>query len=83
MIYTTKSNDRRAAEITSKLNNNNPNITDLSDMNRPTKIVDRFCRLYDNEWSDAFEELEKMYKHDIRGDERAIVDLATILKVGN
>lgn len=78
-----KSNDRRAAEITSKLNNNNPNITDLSDMNRPTKIVDRFCRLYDNEWSDTFEELEKMYKHDIRGDERAIVDLATILKVGN
>ena len=78
-----KYNDRRVAEITSKLNNNNPSITDLSDMNRPTKIVDRLCRLYDNVWSDAFEELAKIYKHDIRGDERAIVDLATILKVGN
>lgn len=52
-------------------------------MNRPTKIVDRFCRLYDNAWSDAFEELAKMYKHDISGDEKAIAELVTILKVGN
>ena len=38
-----------------KLTDNNPNIADLSDMNRPTKLAERYTELYDNQWTDAFE----------------------------
>ena len=37
---------------------NNPNIADLSDEKRPTKLAEEFSELYDNEWIDAFEELQ-------------------------
>ncbi|XP_076071737.1 uncharacterized protein LOC143043212 isoform X1 [Mytilus galloprovincialis] len=60
--------------------NNNPNITDLSDMNRPTKVAEKFNSLYDNQWTDAFEDLRKLYKHEINGQERAILEMAIILK---
>jgi hypothetical protein len=36
-----------------------PDIAYLSDPNRPTKIAERFSELYDNEWTEAFEELIK------------------------
>ena len=42
-----------------QLSNNNPNITDLSDKNRPTKLGERYQELYDNQWTDAFELAEK------------------------
>ena len=35
----------------------NSNIADLYDENRPTKLSDRFSELYDNEWTDAFEQV--------------------------
>jgi hypothetical protein len=38
-----------------KLTDNNPNIADLSDKNRPTKLSERYQELYDNQWTDAFE----------------------------
>lgn len=41
-----------------KLTDNNPNIADLSDQNRPTKLAERFTELYDNQWTDAFEILD-------------------------
>ncbi|XP_052797152.1 uncharacterized protein LOC128229325 [Mya arenaria] len=40
-----------------KLTRDNPDIADLSDRNRPTKLGEMFNELYDNEWTDAFEEL--------------------------
>ncbi|XP_052283557.1 uncharacterized protein LOC127880265 isoform X2 [Dreissena polymorpha] len=40
------------------LTNNNPNIADLNDPNRPTKLAEAFSELYDNEWTDAFEKLK-------------------------
>lgn len=36
---------------------NNPNIADLSDPNRQTKIGEKYSELYDNEWTDAYEAL--------------------------
>ncbi|XP_062621111.1 uncharacterized protein LOC134282721 [Saccostrea cucullata] len=42
----------------------NPNIADLSDANRPTKLSEKFNNVYDNEWSDAFEELQESGKSD-------------------
>ncbi|XP_053399147.1 trichohyalin-like isoform X1 [Mercenaria mercenaria] len=50
---------RRFSSIASStLRDNNPNITDLSDQNRPTKIAERLSELYDNQWTDAFDALE-------------------------
>ncbi|XP_052792502.1 putative leucine-rich repeat-containing protein DDB_G0290503 isoform X2 [Mya arenaria] len=40
-----------------KLTKDNPNITDLSDPNRPTKLGEIYSELYDNQWTDAFEGL--------------------------
>jgi hypothetical protein len=45
----------------------NPNITDLSDENRPTKLSEKFSELYDNEWTDAFEEAENEFKTEENG----------------
>ncbi|XP_052796576.1 uncharacterized protein LOC128228997 isoform X2 [Mya arenaria] len=42
-----------------RLRDNNPNITDLSDPNRPTKLGEEFSKLYDDEWTDAFDEMSK------------------------
>lgn len=41
--------------------NDNPNIADLSDENRPTKLSEKYSELYDNEWTDAYEEVEPDY----------------------
>ncbi|XP_053398968.1 centrosomal protein of 152 kDa-like isoform X2 [Mercenaria mercenaria] len=40
------------------LTHENPNIADLSDGKRPTKLAEEFSELYDNEWTDAFEAIE-------------------------
>ena len=48
----------RLSEVAgAKLTAGNPNITDLSDSNRPTKISEQFSELYDNLWTDVFEKL--------------------------
>ncbi|XP_045203860.2 uncharacterized protein LOC123556869 isoform X2 [Mercenaria mercenaria] len=49
---------RLSSMASSKLRDNNPNITDLSDQNRPTKIAERLSELYDNQWTDAYDVLE-------------------------
>ncbi|KAH3863924.1 myosin-9-like isoform X1 [Dreissena polymorpha] len=59
-----------------KLTDNNPNITDLSDQNRPMKLGERFSELYDNEWTDAFEVLRSIYKDE----KTTVLTLLTILK---
>lgn len=41
----------------SRLKDGNPIITDLSDDNRPLKIAERFSEIYDNEWTDVFDNL--------------------------
>ncbi|KAL4230135.1 hypothetical protein ACF0H5_010520 [Mactra antiquata] len=46
----------RLSRITgAQLTYNNPNIADLSDDKRPTKLAEEFSELYDNEWTDAYE----------------------------
>ena len=40
----------------------NPNVSDLSDPNRPQKLGEQMSTLYDDEWTDACEELEKLGK---------------------
>ncbi|KAK3580467.1 hypothetical protein CHS0354_035511 [Potamilus streckersoni] len=51
----------RLSEIGSyQFTENNPNVADLSDANRPQKLADQFSELYDNEWTDAFEHLSEV-----------------------
>ena len=40
-----------------KLSDKNPNIADLSDQSRPTKLGEMFSTLYDDQYTDAFEEI--------------------------
>lgn len=51
-------NDRllnRVSELAgAKLSAGNPNLVDISDENRPTKLAERYTELYDNDWTDAF-----------------------------
>lgn len=49
----------KSKEAGERLRKDNPNLTDLSDANRPTKLAEKHSELYDNEWTDAFEELQK------------------------
>jgi len=58
-----------------KLVADNPNITDLSDKNRPTKLGEMFNELYDNEWSNAFEGLLKSGYTDEEGIETLYLTL--------
>lgn len=69
---------QRLSEVAGlRLCDNNPNIQDLSDTKRPTKIVEAFGELYDNEWTNALEDLLKTQLLE----REAIDTLAGILKV--
>lgn len=45
-----------------RLTDNNPNIANLGDKNRPTNLADKFSELYSNEWTNALESLENDYE---------------------
>ena len=38
----------------SKMTENNPEIANLNDANRPQKLADTLGYIYDNEWTDAY-----------------------------
>ena len=59
-----------------KISDDNPYITDLSDPNRPQRLAEKFNKLYDDFWTDAFEILSSY------GDEKKTCQfLLNILKV--
>lgn len=60
-----------------RLKSNNPAIADLSDQNRPSKLAEKFSELYDNEWTDAAEELKQAGKFPAETPEEEI-DIAVI-----
>ena len=47
-----------------KLQDSNSGITNLSDENRPTKLAEKFSELYDNEWTEAYEEQEEDWNNE-------------------
>ena len=56
-------NPCRLSQYTSaQMVHDNPNVADLSDLNRPTKLAEKLSELYDNEWTDGFEVLTENYK---------------------
>lgn len=46
----------RVADV--HLSDNNPDISDLSDSDRPQKLNEKISNLYDKEWTDAIEIME-------------------------
>ena len=78
-------NYRLSAMMGAKLRDNNPAITDLNDPNRPMKIGEQFSGVYENEWTDAFINLEDMKSDGNDGacinEEEAIAILLNILRV--
>ncbi|KAL3879270.1 hypothetical protein ACJMK2_031572 [Sinanodonta woodiana] len=63
-----------------KLYKDNPNIVDLSDPNRPAKLKDKFCEIYSNEWTDAYQKLSE--SKPTRSEEKIIKFLLDILLEG-
>ena len=45
-----------------QLTEGNPNIADLSDIHRPTRLGEMYSQLFDDEWSEAFEALKPNMK---------------------
>ncbi|KAL3879567.1 hypothetical protein ACJMK2_031861, partial [Sinanodonta woodiana] len=75
-----KNNDllTRLSEVGAmKLTEGNPNITDLSDQNRPDKIVEQFSELYDNQWTDCYMVLMDRLR---KSEQEAVETLLTIVK---
>lgn len=62
------------------LSNKNPDIADLSDKNRPTKIAEKFSELYDNQWTDAYEAAERLFK-DQKEEQRIKILLQLLMDV--
>ncbi|XP_060083384.1 uncharacterized protein LOC132562644 [Ylistrum balloti] len=81
MVRRLESQQRDIDEMTSRLSRfasnqvtqGNPNIADLSDKNRPTKIGEKFGELYDYEWSEAFESFKVLLKIENEDDENQII----------
>lgn len=42
-----------------QMTENNPNVTDLSDINRPINLGEDFSEIYDNEYTDVLVHLKK------------------------
>ena len=72
-------NCRLSEQVALKLADNNPNIADLSDMNRPTNLAEKFSTLYDDEWTEAFDALSKY--PEIEDETNAIRFLLKIVQV--
>ncbi|XP_053399685.1 DNA ligase 1-like isoform X2 [Mercenaria mercenaria] len=60
-----------------RLTDNNPNIADLSDLNRPTKLAEKYAELYDNDWTDAYSYLETLDAY--KGSEETMI--ASLMKM--
>ncbi|XP_048774219.1 myosin heavy chain, striated muscle-like isoform X2 [Ostrea edulis] len=60
--------NRLSAAAANRLRDQNPGITDLSDPNRPLKLAEKVSELYDNEWTNAMENLEgELDMHEDKG----------------
>ena len=70
---------RLSEHVSLALADNNPNIADLSDLNRPTNLAEKFSTLYDDEWTEALESLAN--KAGTEDETKAIQMLLAIVEV--
>ena len=69
---------RLSGMMGNKMMENNPQIADLNDANRPQKLADVLGNIYDNEWTEAYTyllDVEKMT------DRKSVEILLDILQV--
>ncbi|KAH3830594.1 uncharacterized protein LOC127877437 isoform X1 [Dreissena polymorpha] len=69
---------RLSSSTAAKVLDSNPNIADLSDPNRPQKIAEKFSQVYDDQWTDAMENLEKLGTNEERNI-KILIDLLTTI----
>ena len=62
--------------LSSRLTDNNPNIANMGDEYRPTKLAEMYNELYDNEWTTAYIAME-----DVLGDFQLVSFLLDMLMV--
>ncbi|XP_053400625.1 myosin-9-like [Mercenaria mercenaria] len=55
---------RLSSQTAAQVLDNNPNVSDLSDPNRPQKLGEQLSQVYDEQWTDATEALEKLEKNE-------------------
>ncbi|XP_060591777.1 DNA ligase 1-like isoform X4 [Ruditapes philippinarum] len=55
---------RLSTQTAAHVLDNNPNVSDLSDPNRPQKLGEHLSQIYDDQWTDATEGLEKLGKNE-------------------
>jgi hypothetical protein len=67
--------------MSSRLRDGNPNVADLNDQNRPTKVGEQFSELYDNQWTDAYGAIN-IFFGDSLAESQIIQILLEILEVG-
>lgn len=60
-----------------QMSRGNPDIADLSDPNRPTKLAEKWNSLYTEEWLDAYEELKKQ-KNQTQIVEKQLLDILVL-----
>ncbi|CAG2232412.1 unnamed protein product [Mytilus edulis] len=76
----------RLSSLSASKLDGDPNITDLGDPNRPLKLVERYQQLYDNLWTDIFDELTDSY-HDVDNsaerEKMAAMEIMSIFEVFN
>ena len=53
-------------------------LVGLNDTNRPTNLADRFSELYDNEWTQALEDLNTVRKDDEVGNVNLLADILEV-----
>lgn len=61
-----------------KLTENHPMTVDFSDTNRPTNLADRFSELYDNEWTKALDDLNKVKEEHEDGNIKLLADILEV-----
>ncbi|XP_052076062.1 uncharacterized protein LOC127714130 [Mytilus californianus] len=71
--------NRLSGFASKQLTEGNPNFTDLSDKNRPTRIAENFHAVYDDEWTNALEVLSATKKGNLT-EEQAIHKLMNLVK---
>ena len=81
MLFININLNRLSKVAGAKLTNENANITDLSDPHRPTKLAERFSELYDNEWTDALEELTKVGKANEKASLEFLLDIVMVFRL--
>ncbi|XP_061164346.1 cingulin-like [Saccostrea echinata] len=75
-----KALDRLTETASQSMRSKNPNVTDLSDPNRPLKIAEKYSELYDNQWTNAIENLECIGVEEEKGIKILLDIITTIYK---